>query len=91
VRRIREIDIQYSEELIDFVNSYNDELESIAGRIINLKIDVDKDMDINYLYGLQNNLFVINSIKSRRNIEEKLYRVILEYEYILEKLVHPED
>ena len=60
-------DIKYTDELINAVNKYNDNLESISQRILNLKIDFnDKDIEIRNLYDLLNNLSVINSLKSRK-------------------------
>ena len=46
--------MKYSKELIESVNKYNDKLESIAQRILNLKIDFnEKDIEVRNLYGLR--------------------------------------
>ena len=77
--------IKYTDELIDSVNKYNDNLESIAQRILNLKIDfIDEDIEMRNLYGLTDKLSVINSTKSRKETEKLLKNVITEYGYILE-------
>ena len=77
--------IKYTDELIDSVNKYNDNLESIAQRILNLKIDfTDKDIEMRNLYALIDKLSVINSLKSRKTTEQLLQDIITEYGYILE-------
>ena len=77
--------IKYTDELIDSVNKYNDNLESIVQRILNLKIDfIDKDIEMRNLYGLIDKLSVINSAKSRKETEQLLKNVITEYGYMLE-------
>ena len=77
--------IKYTGELINAVNKYNDNLESISQRILNLKIDFnDKDIEIRNLYDLLNNLSVINSLKSRKETEKLLESVITEYGIMLE-------
>ena len=77
--------IKYTDELIDSVNKYNDNLESIAQRILNLKIDfTDKDIEMRNLYSLIDKLSVINSTKSRKETEQLLKNVITEYGYMLE-------
>ena len=59
--------IKYTDELTNAVNKYNDNLESIAQRILNLKIEFnDKDIEVRNLYGLLNKLSVVNSAKSRK-------------------------
>lgn len=77
--------IKYTDELIDSVNEYNDNLESIAQKILNLKIDfTDKDIEMKNLYSLKDKLFVINNTKSRKETEQLLENVITEYGYMLE-------
>ena len=77
--------IKYTDELINSVNKYNDNLETIAQRILNLKIEFnDKDIEIRNLYSLIDKLSVINSAKSRKETEQLLKNVITEYGYMLE-------
>ena len=77
--------IKYTDELIDSVNEYNDNLESIVQKILNLKIDfTDKDIEMKNLYSLKDKLFVINNTKSRKETEQLLENVITEYGYMLE-------
>ena len=77
--------IKYTDELIDSVNKYNDNLKSIAQRILSLKIDfTDKDIEMRNLYSLIDKLSVINSTKSRKETEQLLENVITEYGYMLE-------
>ena len=77
--------IKYTDELTNAVNKYNDNLESIAQRILNLKIDFnDKDIEVRNLYSLLNKLSVVNSVKSRKETEQLLENVITEYGYMLE-------
>ena len=77
--------IKYTDELIDSVNEYNDNLESIAQKILNLKIDfTDKDIEMRNLYSLIDKLSVINNAKSRKDTEQLLKNVITEYGYMLE-------
>ena len=79
--------IKYTDELIDSVNKYNDNLESIAQRILNLKIDFnDEDINMRNLYSLIDKLSVINNTKSRKETEQLLENVITEYGYMLEVL-----
>lgn len=67
------------------MNKYNDNLEMIAQRILNIKIDFnDNDIEVRNLYGLQNKLSVINNAKSRKETEQLLEKVITEYGYMLE-------
>ena len=67
------------------MNKYNDNLESIAQKILNLKIDfTDKDIEMKNLYSLKDKLFVINNTKSRKETEQLLENVITEYGYMLE-------
>ena len=77
--------IKYTDELIDSVNKYNDNLESIAQRILNLKIEVTyEDIEMRNLYSVIDKLSVINSAKSRKETEQLLENVITEYGYMLE-------
>ena len=77
--------IKYTDELTNAVNKYNDNLESIAQRILNLKVEFnDKDIEVRNLYGLLNKLSVVNSIKSRKETEQLLENVITKYGYMLE-------
>lgn len=77
--------IKYTNELIDSVNKYNDKLESVAQKILNLKIDfTDEDIEMRNLYGLLDKLSVINNIKSRKETERLLKDIITEYGYMLE-------
>ena len=77
--------IKYTDELIDSVNKYNDNLESISQRILNLKIDfTDEDIEMRNLYTLIDKLSVINSTKSRKETEQLLKNIITEYGYMLE-------
>ena len=69
------------------MNKYNDNLESIAQRILNLKIDfTDEDIEMRNLYNLIDKLSVINSTKSRKETEQLLKNIITEYGYMLEVL-----
>ena len=77
--------IKYTDELIDAINKYNDNLKSIAQKILNLKIDFnDKDIEMRNLYDLLNKLSVINNAKSRKATEQLLKNIITEYGYMLE-------
>lgn len=77
--------MDYSKELVDSVNKYNDNLEFIAQRILNLKIDFnEKDIEVRNLYGLREKMSVINNTKSRKEMEILLEDVIIEYGYMLE-------
>lgn len=77
--------IKYTEELIESVNKYNDNLEQISQKILNLKIHInDKDIEMRHLYELLDNFSVINNAKSRKITEQLLKEVIHEYGYILE-------
>ena len=67
------------------MNKYNDNLEMIAQRILNLKIGFnDNDIEVRNLYEVQNKLSVINNAKSRKETEQLLENVIIEYGYMLE-------
>ena len=77
--------IKYTDELIDSVNKYNDNLESISQRILDLKIDfANEDIEMRNLYSLIDKLSVINSAKSRKETEQLLKNVITDYRYMLE-------
>lgn len=77
--------IKYTDELIDAVNKYNDNLESISQRILNLKINFnEKDIEIRNLYALIDKLSIINSAKSRKTTEQLLKDIVTEYGYMLE-------
>lgn len=79
------MEIKYSNELIDNVNKYNDNLVMISQRILNLKIAINKeDINIKKLNELLEKLSVINSAKLRRNSEKLLKNVIREYGYLLQ-------
>lgn len=78
--------MEYSKELTIAINKYNDNLKSIANKILNLQLDFnDTEIEMKNLYGLENKLSVINSIKARKESERLLKEVINEYGYILEK------
>lgn len=79
------VEIKYSNELIDNVNKYNDNLVMISQRILNLKIAINKeDINIKKLNELLEKLSVINSAKLRRNSEKLIKNVIREYGYLLQ-------
>ena len=60
-------------------------MESIAQKILNLKIDFnDEDINMRNLYSLIDKLSVINSAKSRKETEQLLKNVITDYGYMLE-------
>lgn len=72
--------MEYSKELTIAINKYNDNLKSIANNILNLQLDfTDTDIEMKSLYGLENKLSVINSIKARKESERLLKEVINEY------------
>ena len=84
--------MEYSKELTIAINKYNDNLKSIANKILNLQIDFnDEEIEMKNLYGLENKLSSINSIKARKDSERLLKEVINEYGYILEKKIRGED
>lgn len=71
--------------MIDSVNKYNDNLEMISQKILNLKIDFnEEDIEVKNLYGLLEKLSVINNDKSRKMTEKLLHDVIIEYGYWLQ-------
>lgn len=80
--------MEYQKELTIAINKYNDNLKSIANNILNLQLDfTDTDIEMKNLYGLENKLSVINSIKARKESERLLKEVINEYGYMLEKKI----
>lgn len=79
------ISIKYTDELVDNINKYNDNLEMISQKILNLKIEFnEKDIEVKNLHGLLEKLSVINNIKSRKTTEKLLKNVINEYGYQLQ-------
>lgn len=81
--------MEYTEELIDSVNKYNDNLKMISQKILNLKIDFNKDdIEVRNLHNLLEKLSVINNIKSRKATEKLLKNVIHEYGYQLQMEVN---
>lgn len=84
--------MEYSKELTVAINKYNDNLKSIANKILNLQLDFnDTEIEMKNLYGLKNKLSAINNIKARKESERLLKEVINEYGYILEKKIRGED
>lgn len=84
--------MEYSKELTIAINKYNNNLKSIANNILNLRLDfTDTDIEMKNLYGLENKLSVINSVKARKESERLLKEVINEYGYILEKKIRGEN
>lgn len=84
--------MEYSKELTIAINKYNDNLKSIANKILNLKLDFnDTEIEMKNLYGLENKLSVINSIKARKESERLLKEVINEYGYILERKIRGDE
>lgn len=84
--------MEYSKELTIAINKYNDNLKSIANKILNLQLDFnDTEIEIKNLYGLENKLSVINSIKARKESERLLKEVINEYGYILERKIRGDE
>ena len=80
--------MEYSQELIDAVNKYNDNLDSIAGEILKLKIKFSEDsIETKNLHSIFKKLSVINNIKSRKQTEALLKEVIDEYGYQLACMV----
>ena len=60
-------------------------MESIAQKILNLKIDfTNEDIETRNRYNLIDKLSVINNTKSRKETEQFLENVITEYGYMLE-------
>lgn len=84
--------MEYPKELTIAINKYNDNLKSIANKILNLQLDFnDTEIEMNNLYGLENKLSVINSIKARKESERLLKEVINEYGYILERKIRGDE
>ncbi|MFQ7518346.1 MAG: hypothetical protein ACLRMG_01305 [Clostridium sp.] len=84
--------MEYSKELTIAINKYNDNLKSIANKILNLQLDFnDTEIEMKNLYGLENKLSVINSIKARKESERLLKEVINEYGYILERKIRGDE
>ncbi len=84
--------MEYSKELTAAINKYNDNLKSIANKILNLQLDfTDTDIEMKNLYGLEKKLSAINSIKARKESERLLKEVINEYGYVLERKIRGED
>lgn len=79
------VKIKYTDELVDSVNKYNDNLEMIAQKILNLKIEFNEEsIEVGNLYNLFTKLSVVNNIKSRKTTEKLLHNVIDEYAYQLQ-------
>ena len=77
--------MEYSQELINAVNKYNENLDSIADKILKLKLQLnDEDIEVRNLHSLFSKLKVINSVKSRKQTEFLLQEVKNEYGYQLE-------
>lgn len=84
--------MEYSKELTIAINKYNDNLKSIANKILNLQLDFnDTEIEMKNLYGLENKLSVIDSIKARKESERLLKEVINEYGYILERKIRGDE
>lgn len=87
-----EVVMEYPKELTIAINKYNDNLKSIANKILNLQLGfTDTQIEMKNLHGLENKLSVINSIKARKESERLLKEVINEYGYILERKIRGED
>lgn len=79
------MEIKYTDELVDSVKKYNNNLEMISQKILSLKIDFnERDIEVRNLYNLFRKLSVINNIKSRKITEKLLHNVIDEYAYQLQ-------
>lgn len=79
--------MEYSQELINAVNKYNENLDSIADKILRLKIQLNnEDIEVNNLQSIFGKLKVINNTKLR-NQTELLTEIIHEYGYQLKCLV----
>lgn len=87
-----EVVMEYPKELTIAINKYNDNLKSIANKILNLQLGfIDTQIEMKNLYGLENKLSVINSTKARKESERLLKEVINEYGYILEKKIRGDE
>lgn len=71
-------------ELQTAVDNYNNNLEDIAQKILNLKINNTSEIEVKHLWNLFDEMSVINNIKSRRTTEKLLEKVINEYGIILQ-------
>lgn len=71
-------------ELQTAVDNYNNNLEDIAQKILNLKINNTSEIEVKHLWNLFDEMSVINNIKSRRITEKLLEKVINEYGIILQ-------
>ena len=76
--------MEHTNELVSSVIQYNNNLDEIANKILNLKIALDKHIKMHDLYELKDKLSVINNLKSRKETERLLNNVINEYGYMLE-------
>ena len=84
--------MEYPKELTIAINKYNDNLKSIANKILNLQLDFnDAEIEMKNLYGLETKLSAINSIKARKESERLLKEVINEYGYILERKIRGDE
>ena len=84
--------MEYPKELTIAINKYNDNLKSIANKILNLQLDFnDAEIEMKNLYGLENKLSAINSIKEQKESERLLKEVINEYGYILERKIRGDE
>lgn len=84
--------MEYSKELTIAINKYNDNLKSIANKILNLQLGfTDTEIEMKNLYRLENKLSVINSVKARKESERLLKEVINEYGYILERKIRGDE
>ena len=62
--------MEYSQELINAVNKYNENLDSIADKILRLKMQLNnEDIEVNNLQSIFGKLKVINNTKSRKQTE----------------------
>lgn len=87
-----EVVMEYPKELTIAINKYNDNLKSIANKILNLQLGfTGTQIEMKNLHGLENKLSVINSAKARKESERLLKEVINEYGYILEKKVRGDE
>ncbi len=71
-------------ELQTAVDNYNNNLEDIAQKILNLKINNTSEIEVKHLWNLFDEMSVINNIKSRKTTEKLLEKVINEYGIILQ-------
>lgn len=71
--------------MINSINKYNNNLDIISQKILNLKISLkEDDIEVRNLCNLFRELSVINNIKSRKTTEELLKNVLNEYAYQLQ-------